>query len=188
MRRQKDDVNLQSITFLELMNLYHGCDLPEPVQLHLSWESSRFITRFNAIQSELEAARSRSTSEEPPHDQENQDYSGVKGHTEKKLESSGGDDDDDDEYEEYVEEEAAYDDEPENIGESVEDEYTDEEGRQAASDKNHDGKSFLLLIARNLQSFSHFFIQGNCKILTLVLITLKTYPPEHYIVRLAVLK
>lgn len=139
LKMSEDDVNLQSITFLELMNLYHGCDLPEPVQLHLSWESSRFITRFNAIQSELEAARSRSTSEEPPHDQENQDYSGVKGHTEKKLESSGGDDDDD-EYEEYVEEEAAYDDEPENIGESVEDEYTDEEGRQAASDKNHDGE------------------------------------------------
>lgn len=157
---RKDDVNLQSITFLELMNLYHGCDLPEPVQLHLSWESSRFITRFNAIQSELEAARSRSTSEEQPHDQGDQDYNGVKGHTEKKLESNEGDHDDEDEdgYEEYGEEEVAYDDESENIGGNVENEYTDEEDRQAASDKHHDGKSFLLLFVRNLQSFSRFFI------------------------------
>lgn len=157
---RKDDVNLQSITFLELMNLYHGCDLPEPVQLHLSWESSRFITRFNAIQSELEAARSRSTSEEQPHDQGDQDYNGVEGHTEKKLESNEGDHDDEDEdgYEEYGEEEVAYDDESENIGGNVENEYTDEEDRQAASDKHHDGKSFLLLIVRNLQSFSRFFI------------------------------
>ncbi|OXG44602.1 hypothetical protein C359_00773 [Cryptococcus neoformans Bt120] len=143
LKMSEDDVNLQSITFLELMNLYHGCDLPEPVQLHLSWESSRFITRFNAIQSELEAARSRSTSEEQPHDQGDQDYNGVKGHTEKKLESNEGDHDDEDEdgYEEYGEEEVAYDDESENIGGNVENEYTDEEDRQAASDKHHDGTS-----------------------------------------------
>ncbi|KIR53148.1 hypothetical protein I315_04184 [Cryptococcus gattii Ru294] len=139
----EDDVNLQSITFLELMNLYHGCDLPEPVQLHLSWESSRFITRFSAIQSELEAARSRSTSEELVHDQEDQDYDEVKDHKEKKLESIGGDYDDEDEdgYEEFGEREAVYDDEPENIDGNVEDESTEKEDRQAASDEHHDGNS-----------------------------------------------
>ncbi|WVO22005.1 uncharacterized protein IAS62_003325 [Cryptococcus decagattii] len=138
----EDDVNLQSITFLELMNLYHGCDLPEPVQLHLSWESSRFITRFSAIQSELEAARSRSTSEELVHDQEDQHYDEVKEHKEKKLESIGGDYDDEDEdgYEEFGEREAVYDDEPENIDENVEDESTEKEDRPAASDEHHDGE------------------------------------------------
>nr|KIR84630.1 hypothetical protein I308_05218 [Cryptococcus tetragattii IND107] len=139
----EDDVNLQSITFLELMNLYHGCDLPEPVQLHLSWESSRFITRFSAIQSELEAAGSRSTSEELVHDQEDQDYNEVKDHKEKKLESIGGDYDDEDEdgYEEFGEREAVYDDEPENIDGNVEDESTEKEDIQAALDGHHDGNS-----------------------------------------------
>ncbi|WRT67236.1 uncharacterized protein IL334_004202 [Kwoniella shivajii] len=60
----EDDINLQSITFLELILLHHGCGLPEPVQLYLSWEESRFITRFNAIQVELEAAKERSESVE----------------------------------------------------------------------------------------------------------------------------
>ncbi|OCF55758.1 hypothetical protein L486_06509 [Kwoniella mangroviensis CBS 10435] len=64
LKMNEDDVNLQSITFLELILLHHGCGLPEPVQLYLSWEESRFITRFNAIQTELEAMRKRSESVE----------------------------------------------------------------------------------------------------------------------------
>ncbi|WVQ69963.1 uncharacterized protein L199_008187 [Kwoniella botswanensis] len=64
LKMNEDDVNLQSITFLELILLHHGCGLPEPVQLYLSWEESRFITRFNAIQTELEAMRKRSESAE----------------------------------------------------------------------------------------------------------------------------
>ncbi|KAK8869744.1 hypothetical protein IAR55_000312 [Kwoniella newhampshirensis] len=59
LRMNEDDVNLQSITFLELILLYQGCGLPTPVQLHLSWETSRFITRFNAIQEELDAVNIR---------------------------------------------------------------------------------------------------------------------------------
>ncbi|OCF36485.1 hypothetical protein I316_01734 [Kwoniella heveanensis BCC8398] len=59
LKMNEDDVNLQSITFLELITLHHECGLPEPVQLYLTWEESRFITRFNAIQSELEAVRRR---------------------------------------------------------------------------------------------------------------------------------
>nr|XP_019042340.1 hypothetical protein I302_08942 [Kwoniella bestiolae CBS 10118]OCF21270.1 hypothetical protein I302_08942 [Kwoniella bestiolae CBS 10118] len=62
LKMNEDDVNLQSITFLELILLHHGCGLPEPVQLYLTWEESRFITRFNAIQTELEAMRRRSES------------------------------------------------------------------------------------------------------------------------------
>lgn len=157
MRLPKDDVNLQSITFLELMNLYHGCDLPEPVQLHLSWESSRFITRFSAIQSELEAAGSRSTSEELVHDQEDQDYNEMKDHKEKKLESIGGDYDDEDEdgYEEFGEREAVYDDEPENIDGNVEDESTEKEDIQAALDGHHDGKAFYRSL---LETYDRFLV------------------------------
>ncbi|WVQ98853.1 hypothetical protein IAU59_005984 [Kwoniella sp. CBS 9459] len=59
LKMNEDDVNLQSITFLELIALHHECGLPEPVQLYLTWEESRFITRFNAIQTEVEAVRRR---------------------------------------------------------------------------------------------------------------------------------
>ncbi|ODN84654.1 hypothetical protein L202_00557 [Cryptococcus amylolentus CBS 6039] len=62
LKMAEDDVNIQSITFLEFVILYHGCELAEPVQLYLTWEPSRFITRFNAIQSELEMMRSKSDS------------------------------------------------------------------------------------------------------------------------------
>ncbi|WVQ71651.1 hypothetical protein IAR50_001191 [Cryptococcus sp. DSM 104548] len=62
LKMAEDDVNIQSITFLEFIILYHGCELPEPVQLYLTWEPSRFITRFNAIQSELEMMHSKSDS------------------------------------------------------------------------------------------------------------------------------
>ena len=51
----KDDVNLQSITFLELLQLHHGCDLAIPVQLYISFESDRFVTRYNAILRELKS-------------------------------------------------------------------------------------------------------------------------------------
>jgi hypothetical protein len=40
---------LQSITFLEFISAYLECDLPEPVQLHMHFEPSRFIARYNAI-------------------------------------------------------------------------------------------------------------------------------------------
>ncbi|WWD15986.1 hypothetical protein CI109_100410 [Kwoniella shandongensis] len=59
LKMNEDDVNLQSITFLELIHLHHGCGLPTPVQLYLSWETSRFITRFNAIQAELDAVNDK---------------------------------------------------------------------------------------------------------------------------------
>ncbi|WWC69354.1 uncharacterized protein I206_103293 [Kwoniella pini CBS 10737] len=68
LKMNEDDVNLQSITFLELILLHHGCGLPEPVQLYLSWEEPRFITRFNAIQAELDAVRERSESADLKHD------------------------------------------------------------------------------------------------------------------------
>lgn len=55
----QDDVNLQSITLLEFLQLHQGCDLPIPVQLHVSFEPSRFITRFQAIQKELETQVAR---------------------------------------------------------------------------------------------------------------------------------
>ncbi|KAK4689745.1 hypothetical protein P7C73_g348, partial [Tremellales sp. Uapishka_1] len=54
LRMGEDDVNLQSITFLELIRLHQECDLPEPVQLYISFEPNRFITRFIAIRKELE--------------------------------------------------------------------------------------------------------------------------------------
>ena len=50
---------MQSITFLELLQLHHGCGLPKPVQLHISFETNRFITRFNAISSELKVQSER---------------------------------------------------------------------------------------------------------------------------------
>lgn len=40
---------MQSITFLEFISAYLECDLPEPVQLHMHFEPSRFIARYNAI-------------------------------------------------------------------------------------------------------------------------------------------
>ncbi|WVQ78332.1 hypothetical protein IAT38_000417 [Cryptococcus sp. DSM 104549] len=99
LRMSEDDVNLQSITFIELLHLHQGCELPEPVQLHLTWESGRFITRFNAIQSELAAVQSRSTSEEME-----------EGHGEYARSDAGGEGEEDGEaYEEdYVEEDYEY--------------------------------------------------------------------------------
>lgn len=35
--------------------MYHDCELPHPLELHLEFHPHRFITRFNAIQKELEA-------------------------------------------------------------------------------------------------------------------------------------
>jgi hypothetical protein len=35
--------------------MYHDCELPHPMELHLEFHPHRFITRFNAIQKELEA-------------------------------------------------------------------------------------------------------------------------------------
>jgi hypothetical protein len=35
--------------------MYHDCELPHPMELHLEFQPHRFITRFNAIQKELEA-------------------------------------------------------------------------------------------------------------------------------------
>ena len=55
----KDDVNLQSITFLDLLQLHHGCDLAIPVQLYISFEPNRFITRYNAISRELKSQDER---------------------------------------------------------------------------------------------------------------------------------
>lgn len=49
------DVNLEDVTFLELVQMYHDCELPHPMELHLEFQPHRFITRFNAIQKELEA-------------------------------------------------------------------------------------------------------------------------------------
>lgn len=48
-------MHLQSITLLELVQLYYSCDLPFPLELHLSFEPSRFIARYNAIKAEIEA-------------------------------------------------------------------------------------------------------------------------------------
>jgi len=48
-------VNLEDVTFLELVQMYHDCELPHPMELHLEFHPHRFITRFNAIQKELEA-------------------------------------------------------------------------------------------------------------------------------------
>lgn len=35
--------------------MYHDCELPEPMELHVEFQPHRFITRFNAIQKELDA-------------------------------------------------------------------------------------------------------------------------------------
>lgn len=35
--------------------MYHDCGLPEPMELHVEFHPHRFITRFNAIQKELQA-------------------------------------------------------------------------------------------------------------------------------------
>lgn len=48
-------MNLQSITLLELAQVHYGCGLPAPIQLYISFEPHRFITRFNAIQQEVQA-------------------------------------------------------------------------------------------------------------------------------------
>jgi hypothetical protein len=46
---------LEDVTLLELIQMYHDCELPEPMELYLEFQPQRFITRFNAIQKELEA-------------------------------------------------------------------------------------------------------------------------------------
>lgn len=48
-------MNLQSITLLEFAQVHYGCGLPNPIQLYISFEPHRFITRFNAIQQEVQA-------------------------------------------------------------------------------------------------------------------------------------
>ena len=55
----QDDSNLQNITFLELVQTYRGCGLPEPIQLHLTFMPRRFITRYLAIKQELHADKER---------------------------------------------------------------------------------------------------------------------------------
>jgi hypothetical protein len=35
--------------------MYHDCELPQPMELYLEFHPHRFITRYNAIQKELEA-------------------------------------------------------------------------------------------------------------------------------------
>ena len=58
----QDDVNLQTITLLELLQLHHGCGLPNPVQLHVTFEPSRFFLRYTAIQKEVNAQAGQSDS------------------------------------------------------------------------------------------------------------------------------
>ncbi|WVR05148.1 hypothetical protein IAU60_002160 [Kwoniella sp. DSM 27419] len=64
LRMHEDDINLRSITFLELIVLHHDCGLPKPVQLYLTWKDSRFITRFNAIQHEVNAMKEQHSEDE----------------------------------------------------------------------------------------------------------------------------
>lgn len=52
---KQDDLNLQSITLLELAQVHYGCGLPAPIQLYVTFEPNRFITRFNMIQQEVQA-------------------------------------------------------------------------------------------------------------------------------------
>lgn len=35
--------------------MYHDCELPQPMELYLEFHPHRFISRYNAIQKELEA-------------------------------------------------------------------------------------------------------------------------------------
>lgn len=56
-------MNLQSITLLELAQVHYGCGLPNPIQLYVSFEPHRFITRFNAIQQEVQAQLRRESEE-----------------------------------------------------------------------------------------------------------------------------
>ncbi|ORX39939.1 hypothetical protein BD324DRAFT_244501 [Kockovaella imperatae] len=51
----EDDLNLQSITLLELAQLHHGCGLSPPLELFVSFEPGRFYQRFTAIQKEVSA-------------------------------------------------------------------------------------------------------------------------------------
>ncbi|WVF72083.1 hypothetical protein IAT40_006895 [Kwoniella sp. CBS 6097] len=83
LKMNEDDLNLQSITFLELITLHHECGLPEPVQLYLTWEESRFVTRFNAIQMELEAVKRRRSESAQIEEDENKDEPVVGGQEEK---------------------------------------------------------------------------------------------------------
>lgn len=53
----QDDVNLQTITFLDFIQTYVNCGLPEPVQLYLTFTPHRFSARYYAIQKELAALR-----------------------------------------------------------------------------------------------------------------------------------
>lgn len=52
---EQSDVNLEDVTFLELVQMYHDCELPQPMELHVEFQPHRFITRFNAIQKELDS-------------------------------------------------------------------------------------------------------------------------------------
>ena len=52
---EQDDLHLHTITLLELVQLHHGCGLPPPVRLYITFEPSRFIHRYNAILKEVSA-------------------------------------------------------------------------------------------------------------------------------------
>ncbi|CAK9787286.1 unnamed protein product [Cutaneotrichosporon oleaginosum] len=59
LRMGEDDIHLANVTLLDLLALHEGCGLPTPVQLFVTDEPHRFITRFEAIRREVEAAEER---------------------------------------------------------------------------------------------------------------------------------
>lgn len=60
------DVHLGKVTLLELLQVHHSCDLPTPVQLYATFESGRFVHRFEAIRKELVAQAERREGEPLP--------------------------------------------------------------------------------------------------------------------------
>ena len=70
-------MNLEDITFLELVQMYHDCELPEPMELHLEFHPHRFITRFNAIQKELSSREVIYIEEDDEEDGEGEDEDDV---------------------------------------------------------------------------------------------------------------
>jgi hypothetical protein len=75
----QSDVNLEDVTLLELVQMYHDCELPEPMELHVEFHPHRFITRFNAIQKELEAREVVYIEDEDIEEEEGEDVEHVEG-------------------------------------------------------------------------------------------------------------
>lgn len=120
------------MTLADVLALHEGCGLPVPVQLFVTSEPHRFITRFEAIRNELDAAEKRASARESVDEYEDEGYEGEvegeEGDAEVYEEGADGENEGDEAEGEYDEEQP----EGECVGEEAEGEYAEEEREYTA--------------------------------------------------------